>query len=453
MVDLIVLGGGPAGYLAAERAGAAGLSTVLIEKNKIGGVCLNEGCIPSKTLLNSAKIFEHAKHGQAYGVTAENVRLDQPAVIRRKNKVVKKLVAGITATLKSGKTVIMNGTGTILGRENGVIRVGVGDEVVEGKKLLIATGSEAIVPPIPGAKEGLADGTVLTNREILDLETVPESLVVVGGGVIGLEMAGYFQTVGSKVTVIEMLDHIAGNADREISAALQAAFAKQGIVFYLSCQVTGIGNGQVTFKDKGETRQVAADKVLLSVGRRPVTRGIGLENIGVYVERGRIVTDRQGLTNVPDVYAAGDINGTWMLAHAAYREAEVVVNTILGKKDTMRYQAMPSVIYTNPEMAFVGETEETCREKQLPYRKVVLPMNFSGRYMAENEGGTGLIKMLIDSKRDRILGCHLLGSYASEIILAVGFLIEAELTLPEIRELIFPHPTVGEIIREAVFHG
>ncbi|MDW7659142.1 MAG: FAD-dependent oxidoreductase, partial [Bacillota bacterium] len=221
----------------------------------------------------------------------------------------------------------------------------------------------------------------------------------------------------------------------------------------LGSQVTRIEDGLVHFKDSETDKSLPAARVLLSVGRRPVTRDIGLENLGVYTERGRIVTDRQGLTNVPNVYAAGDVNGVWMLAHAAYREAEVVVNTILGQTDTMRYQAMPSVIYTNPEVAFAGETEETCREKLLAFHKVVLPMNFSGRYMAENEGGTGLIKLLVDPDRERILGCHLLGNYASEIILAAGFMIETEMKIKDIKELVFPHPTVGEIIREAIFHS
>ncbi|MEA4889249.1 MAG: dihydrolipoyl dehydrogenase [Clostridiaceae bacterium] len=453
MYDLIVLGGGPGGYLAAERAGAAGLSTLLIEKNKLGGVCLNEGCIPSKTLLNSAKIYDHALHGQKYGVTAEQVKIDQAAVVARKNKVVRNLVAGIKGQLKAGKVTIKEGFGQIVGRENGVVKVSVNDEIFEGSRLLIATGSETVVPPIPGVKEGLADGTVLTNREILDLQEIPATLAVVGGGVIGLEMACYFQTCGSQVTVIEMLDHIAGAADREMSAALQKMFEKQGMVFHLGCQVTGIGNGQVTYTDKGESKQAAAARTLLSVGRRPVTRGYGLENLGVLLERGHIVTDSQGLTNVPGVYAVGDVNGVWMLAHAAYREAEVAINNILGRKDRMRYQAMPSVIYTNPEMSFVGETEESCREKGLNYKKVTLPMNYSGRYMAENEGGEGLIKLLIDKDSERILGCHMIGSYASEIILAAGFLVETEMRLQDIKEFVFPHPTVGEIIREAVFHA
>ncbi len=453
MYDLIVLGGGPGGYLAAERAGQAGLSVLLIEKNKLGGVCLNEGCVPSKTLLNSAKILDYAQHGEKYGVTTENAKLNQEQVIARKDKVVKNLVNGVKFTLKNSKVTVKEGLGKIIGREKGIIQVSLGTEIFEGRNLIIATGSEAVVPPIPGVKEGLADGSVLTNREILDLTTIPQSLVVVGGGVIGLEMACYYHAAGSKVTVIEMLDHIAGAADLELSTLLQSIFAKKGIEFFTSCKVTAVGGGKVTFTDaQGQSQQAEAEKTLLSVGRRPVTQGFGLENIPVLVERGRIITDRQGLTSVPGVYAIGDVNGVYMLAHAAYREAEVAVNTILGKKDIMRYQAMPSVLYTSPEMAFVGETEETCKAKGIVYEKTVLPMNYSGRYMAENEGGEGIIKLLIDPVHQCLIGCHILGSYASEIIMTAGMMIENEMRISDIKEFIFPHPTVCEIIREAIFH-
>lgn len=451
MFDLIILGGGPAGYLAAERAGEAGLSVILIEKGALGGVCLNEGCIPSKTLLNSAKMYAHALHSEKFGVKAEAVTYDQAVVVARKNKVVKTLVSGVRSTLKANNVTLQAGHGRIVDQKNGVIRVSVDDEIIEGRRLLIATGSEAIIPPIPGVREGLESGHVLTNREILDLKKLPESLVVIGGGVVGLEMASYFQTCNTQVTVVEMLDHIAGGADREIGKKMQKAFEKQGITFCLNSTVTQIKPGSVISQADDGTKEIPAEKVLLSVGRRPVVSGIGLENIGVYVERGRIVTDQQGLTNVPDVYAAGDVNGVWMLAHAAYREAEVAVNTMLGKRDTMRYHAMPSVIYSNPEMAYVGETEESCQEKELSYRKIVLPMQFSGRYKAETEAGDGQIKLLIDTERDCILGCHMLGLYVSELILSVGWLIETEMKRDAIKELIFPHPTVGEVIREAIF--
>ncbi|MHB1484676.1 MAG: dihydrolipoyl dehydrogenase [Saccharofermentanales bacterium] len=451
MYDIIILGGGPAGYLAAERAGHGGLNALLIEKRAIGGVCLNEGCIPSKTLLNSAKILDYANHGEKYGVTTTGSSIDQKVVIARKNKVVRNLVSGIKSQLKANHVTVKEGLGEILGRENGIIKVKVGEEVFESPKLLIATGSEAVFPPIPGAKEGLEQGYVMTNREILNLETIPETLVVIGGGVIGMEMASYFNSAGSKVTVVEMLDKIAGPTDREISKILQKNYEKKGITFKLSCKVTGITKDAVEYEENGKKETVGAQAVLMSIGRYAVTKGYGLENLGVFVEKGHIVTDDKGNTNVPGVYAAGDVNGIWMLAHVAHREAEVVINNILGKKDVMRYQAVPSVIYTNPEVGCVGETEETCIQKGIEYKVSSIFMNFSGRYMAENEGGDGICKVIVDPLRNRLIGCHIIGSYASEIILIAGMMIETEMKIEDIKEFIFPHPTVSEIIREAIF--
>ncbi len=451
MFDLIVLGGGPAGYLAAERAGHAGMAVLLIEKRTLGGVCLNEGCVPSKTLLYSAKIFDYTKHGDAYGVKTEGSSIDQKAVIARKNKVVRNLVAGIKSQMKVNHVTVKEGLGVIKGRTGGVVQVSVGEEVFEGKNLLIATGSAAIVPPIPGVREGYEAGYVMTNREILDLEVIPKDLVIVGGGVIGLEMAGYFNSAGSKVTVIEMLDKIAGPTDREISSILQSNCEKKGIGFRLSCKVTAVRDGLVEYEEKGEIKSVAADKVLMSIGRRPVISGFGLENIGVLTQKGHIVVDDKGRTNIPGVFAAGDVNGVWMLAHAAYRESEVIVNNLRGRKDVMRYNAVPSVIYTNPEVGSVGETEESCREKGIEYVRSVIPMNYSGRYMAENDRGDGICKIIADPVHNRIIGCHIIGSYASEIIMSAGMLIESEMKIEDIKEFVFPHPTVCEIIREAIF--
>ena len=454
MYDIIVLGGGPAGYLAAERAGHAGLATLLIEKRFLGGVCLNEGCVPSKALLNSAKILDYAKYSEKYGVITSGAAIDQKAVIARKNKIVKTLVAGIKGQLKENKVTVVNGFGEIIGRADGVITVAVGAEKYQAKRLLIASGSEAIVPPLPGAREGLDSGRVLTNREILDLEVIPESLVVVGGGVIGLEMASYFNSVGAQVTVIEMLDKIAGPTDREISAILQKNYEKKGITFHLKSRVTAISADSVVFEscENADAKQsVPAVKVLLSIGRRAVTAGFGLENLGVYVDKGHIVVDDQGQTNVPGVYAAGDVNGVWMLAHAAYRESEVVINNLIGKKDVMRYNAVPSVIYTNPEVASVGETEESCQAKGMAYKVATISMNYSGRYMAENAGGDGICKVISDPVRKRLIGCHMIGNYASEIITTAALLVESEMKIDDIKEFIFPHPSVAEIIREAIF--
>lgn len=449
--DLIVIGGGPGGYLAAERAGHAGLNTLLIEKRFVGGVCLNEGCVPSKALLYSAKIYDNALHGQKYGVTAENIKLNHEAVITRKSKVVNTLVTGIKGKLKKNKVTLVENVAQIAGKNNEGYEVKAGDNTYTGKRLLIATGSVPVVPPIPGVKEGIEKGTVLTNREILDLKKVPASLVIVGGGVIGMEMASYYNTAGSKVTVIEMLDHIAGYTDREISEILMKNYQKKGVEFKLGAKVTEVKEGAVVYEFGGQSYSVPAEKVLLSIGRRAATEGLGLEKIGVETERGRIKTDERGKTNVPEVYAAGDVNGTSMLAHTAYREAEVCINNILGKKDVMRYNAIPSVIYTNPEVGCVGETEESARQKSIEFETAKLSMMYSGRYVAENEGGDGICKVLIDKKHKKLIGVHMIGNYSSEIIYGAGLMIETEMRVNDIKELVFPHPTVCEILREAIF--
>ena len=449
--DLIVIGGGPAGYLGAIRAASEGLNTLLIEGRRVGGVCLNEGCIPSKTLLYSAKMYDNARFSEKYGVVSEKVTLDHSKVISRKNKVVKTLVTGVKAQLKKNKVTVVEGIGVIAGRDSEGYEVRVSGESYVGKKLLIATGSVPIIPPIPGVKEGLEKGWVLTNREILDLKEIPEKLVIVGGGVIGLEMASYFNSAGSKVTIIEMLDHIAGNNDREISNLLMKNYEKKGITFKLSAKVTELKEGTVVYETNGQSYSVEADKVLMSVGRRAATQDIGLKNIGVETERGAIKTDLRGQTNVPGVYAAGDVNGRSMLAHTAYREAEVCINNIIGKKDIMRYNAIPYVIYTNPEVAGVGETEESAKEKGMEVEVANVSMRYSGRYLAENEGGDGICKILVEKKTRRLVGVHMIANYASEIIYGAAAMIEMEMRVDDIKEIVFPHPTVSEIIREGVF--
>jgi len=450
--DLIVIGGGPAGYLGAERAGAAGLKTLVIEKREFGGVCLNEGCVPSKTFLNSAKVADYANHAASYGVTVKGgATVDQKFVVERKNGVVKMLVSGVKAGLKKHKVTIKNAEAYIEGKSADGFTVKAGEETFVGKRLLIATGSSAVVPPIPGLKENLDAGVVLTNREILDLTEIPKDLVVIGGGVIGLEMASYFSSVGSKVTVVEMLDKIAGPTEKEVSAILQKRLEKKGVIFNLGCKVVGIEKDGVLFERDGKQEKVHADKILLSIGRRAVTQGFGLENIGVNLERGSIVTDDQMKTNVANVYAAGDVNGKIMLAHTAYREAEVAVNTMLGKHDRMRYNVIPSVIYTNPEVGSVGETEESAKQKGLKVKTVSIPMTYSGRYIAENTELDGICKLVVNQTTNTLIGAHIIGSYAGEFIVAVSAMIDLEVDIENIKKLVFPHPTVCEIVREAIW--
>ena len=449
--DLIVLGGGPGGYLAAERAAAAGLKVLLFEKNALGGVCLNEGCIPTKILLNSAKTYQHALHSALYGVTCGDVTLDQAAVIARKNKVVRSLVAGVKAKMRAHGVTVVMAEAVITGKDSDGILLRANGKAYAGKHLIIATGSSAAIPPIPGIRENLGD-FVLTSREILDLTQIPKRLAVIGGGVIGLEMAAYFANAGSEVTVVEMLDRIAGATDREISRLLQAELTGQGIRFLTGHQCLSIQPGAVLVADTdGNPISVPADKVLLSIGRRPNCDGIGLDTIGVAYDRSGIKTDLMCRTNVADVFAVGDVNGHHMLAHTAYREAEVAVNNILGKPDTMRYHANPSVIYTMPEVASVGRTEEELQAKGIDYEVRKLPMVYSGRFVAETEGADGLCKILIDKKRRNILGVHLIGTYSGEIIWGAAEMIELQMRVTDARQIIFPHPTVSEIIRETLW--
>lgn len=450
--DLVVIGGGPAGYLAAERAGHAGLKTLVIEKREFGGVCLNEGCVPSKTFLNSAKVADYANEAAVFGVKLEGKPVvDQKFVVERKNKVVKMLVSGIKGQLAANKVVTKKAEAYIGGKDGEGYIVRAGEEKFCAKRLLIATGSAPVVPPITGLKEGIESGLVLTNREVLDLTEIPEKFVIIGGGVIGLEMASYFSSVGSKVTVVEMLDKIAGPTEKEISKILQKAMERKGVTFDLGCKVTAVEKDGVVFERNGKTEKVAADKILLSIGRRAVTKDLGLENIGVNLERGAIVTDDTMRTNVANVYAAGDVNGKIMLAHTAYREAEVAVNNMLGKKDRMRYNVIPSVIYTHPEAATVGETEESAKAKGLDVKTVSIPMTYSGRYVAENTELDGVCKIVVNKATNTLIGAHIIGSYAGEFIVSVSELIDLEVDIENIKKLVFPHPTVCEIVREAVF--
>ncbi len=449
--DLLVLGGGPGGYLAAERAAHEGMKTLLVEKRAVGGVCLNEGCIPTKAFLNSAKIFRHALEGAPFGVSAPGIALDHGRVVEHKDKVVASLVSGVEATLKAKGVRLLRGEGRLLPRKEGLFALEAGGEAFSAARLVVATGSEPVILPLPGVREGLDSGFVMTSREILALRELPGELVVIGGGVVGLEMACYFASAGVKVTVIEMLDKIAGSTDRDFCTRLMRRYRKLGMDFRLGCRVLSVGKGSVTFEEKGETKTVGADRVLLSIGRRPASAGIGLEAAGIATERGAVLVDDRMRTSAAGAYAVGDVTGKVMLAHAAYREAEVAVNHMAGRQDRMRFEAVPWVIYTDPEIASVGDSEEAAKAKGMDVRSVTLSMNLSGRYLAENERGDGQCKVVVENGTDRVVGVHLMGSYASEIIWGAAMMVETELPVRTLREIVFPHPTVSEILKEALF--
>ena len=449
--QVAIIGGGPAGYTAAEAAGKAGLSVVLFEKQSLGGVCLNEGCIPTKTLLYSAKTYDGARHAAKYAVNVPEVSFDLPKIIARKQKVVRKLVLGVKSKLTAHNVTIVSGGATILDKNH----VQCGEEVYECENLLLCTGSETFIPPISGVDAV----PYWTHREALDNKELPASLAIIGGGVIGMEFASFFNSLGVQVTVIEMLDEILGGMDKELSALLRAEYAKRGIKFMLNTKVVSVGqDGQdsdsplicVNYENADGPGSVVASKLLMSVGRRPVTKGFGLENLNLEkTGRGSICVDTHMQSSVPGVYVCGDLTGFSLLAHTAVREAEVAVNTIINKEDAMSYRAIPGVVYTNPEIAGVGETEESLQKKSIPYRAVKLPMAYSGRFVAENEGVNGVCKLLL-ADDDTILGAYVLGNPASEIITLAGMAIELKLTAGEWKKIIFPHPTVGEIFKEAL---
>lgn len=449
--QVAIIGGGPAGYTAAEAAGKAGLSVVLFEKQNLGGVCLNEGCIPTKTLLYSAKTYDGARHASKYAVNVPEASFDLPKIIARKQKVVRKLVLGVKGKLTAHNVVLVSGEATVIDKNH----VQCGEETYECDNLLLCTGSETFIPGIPGVN------TVpyWTHRDALDSKELPASLAIIGGGVIGMEFASFFNSLGVQVTVIEMLDEILGGMDKELSAMLRAEYAKRGINFMLSAKVVSVAEAsvedgqpqiQVNYETAEGAGSMVAAKLLMSVGRRPVTKGLGLENLNLAkTERGNICVNEQMQTSVPGVYACGDLTGFSLLAHTAVREAEVAIHTITGKKDAMSYRAIPGVVYTNPEIAGVGETEESLQKKGATYRTVKLPMAYSGRFVAENEGVNGVCKLLLAGD-DTVLGAHVLGNPASEIITLAGMAIELKLTAGEWKKIVFPHPTVGEIFKEAL---
>ncbi len=444
--DVAIIGGGPAGYTAAEKAAKGGLSTVLFEKNALGGVCLNEGCVPTKTLLYSAKTYDQIKHASKYAVSAENPSFDYPKIIARKNKVVKKLTAGIRMKMKESGVEVITGEAMIQGEtDEGNILIQCAEQVYEAKNLLVCTGSESVIPPIPGVNET----EYWTSREALQSKELPASLIIIGGGVIGMEFASFFNSMGTEVQVVEMLDKILGPMDKELSDMLQAEYAKRGVKFYLGHKVTGIHGQEVTVEKDGESFTLHGEKVLLSVGRRPVTKGFGLETLALEPYRNGIKVNEYMQTSLPNVYACGDITAFSLLAHTAVSEAEVAIDHILGKARAMSYKAIPGVVYTNPEIAGVGKTEEELQASGTPYQVKKIPMAFSGRFVAENEMGNGVCKLIL-AEDGTLIGAHLLGNPASELIVIAGMAIEKGMKAEEIKSFVFPHPTVGEIIKEAL---
>ena len=444
--DVAIIGSGPAGNNAAEKTARHGLKTILFEKNSLGGVCLNEGCIPTKTLLYSAKVLDTVRSAGKYGIGVETEpTFDLKKIQVRKTKTIRKLAAGVKQRLSAVDVTVVQGMASIVGEKDNLIEIACGEETYFCKNLLICTGSETFVPPI----KGLNEVEFWTSREALGQNDLPATLTVIGGGVIGMEFASFFNSLGVKVTVVEMLPEILGNMDKETSAMLRADYTKKGVDFYMNAKVVEVTAEYVVLEKENETVRIPSEKILLSVGRKALTSDLGLENLSIEFSSRGIPTNEYMQTNHPQVYACGDVNGKSLLAHTASREAAVAVNHILGIEDKMSYDAIPGVVYTNPEVAGVGKTEEELTATGIAFRVLKLPMAFSGRFVAENELGNGLCKILVNEK-DQIIGCHLIGNPASELIVIAGTAMEEKMTLDSFRKIVFPHPTVGEIFHETL---
>ncbi len=369
-----------------------------------------------------------------------------------KDRVVASLIRGVAAQMKAAGVAVVSARAALQGRNpDGTFAVSAGGQEFTARFVLLCTGSQAAIPPIPGIREALQSGFAVTSRELLERTEAPARLVVIGGGVIGLEMASYFRSAGSQVTVVEMLEEIGGGIDGDMAAVLRKNYEKAGVVFHTGARVESLENGRVLAACKEGPQALEADCVLVCTGRRPALEGAGLETVGVLTQDGRIPADEYGRTNIPGLYAAGDVLGRYMLAHAAYREGEVCVSHMLGKEDAMSYRAIPSVIYTSPEAAAVGLTERQAAEQGRAVKVRRLPLAYSGRYVAENGMGDGFCKLLTDPQTHTLLGGQMVGPYASECITAVTALIDKDVTAEEARKIVFPHPTVCEVFRECLF--
>jgi len=444
--DVIVLGGGPGGYVAAIKAAQLNLKVALIEKEVVGGICLNHGCIPTKTLLKNAKVYKTVKHALDYGVVIDgNIAFDWSLMLKRKNIVVKKLTMGVAGLLKKNGVEIISGLGKVLSAN----QVEVNGEVLETKDLILATGASPIMPPIPGLKEAYEKKIAVTSREMLQIEDAPKTLAIIGGGVIGVEFATIFSSLGSKVTIIEKLDGILPMMDDDVRNAYTKTLKKDGIEIFVNAEVKAVKDHEVTYLLDGKEVKVNADTILVSVGMRPNSNG--LEALNLKMNRSAIDTNEYMQTSIPNVYAIGDINGKYMLAHVASAEGLVAAQHIAGMPASMRYDRIPNAVYGSPEIATVGMTEKEVKEKGIAYKVSTFPLMASGKAMADNEKD-GFVKLIVSEKYKEILGAHIFSYNASDLIAELGVTMELEGTAHEIAHTIHPHPTLSEIIMEAA-HG
>ncbi|HPT82402.1 MAG TPA: dihydrolipoyl dehydrogenase [Limnochordia bacterium] len=439
---IAILGGGPGGYVAAIRAAQLGANTVLIEAGELGGVCLNQGCIPTKTLLKSARIYHDILNSEAFGVRVEGrVSPDWAAMQQRKDGVVSQLNSGVQGLLKQNGVEVVRGWGEVLDPHT----IQVSGEKISAEHLIIATGSSPAVLPIPGLQEALHSGNAVTSTGALKLKEIPARLIVVGGGVVGMEFAALFNALGSQVTVLEKFT-VLGSLDADLQRYMQRLLQKKGVEIYNGADIQRFEGSQVVAEIKGESRVFSGDVVLVSLGRRPNLNAVS--KLGLELERGAIRTNERLETSIPGVYAIGDVNGKQMLAHAASAEGLVAVENILGGSAAIDYDKVPACIYTFPEVAMVGLTEQEALRRGHEVVVGTFPLAANGKALAEGEA-EGLIKIVADQKYGEVLGVHIVAAHATDLISEAVLALELEATVHELAKAIHPHPTFSEAVMEA----
>ncbi len=443
--EIGIIGGGPGGYVAAIKAAQKGAKVILFEKEKLGGTCVNWGCVPTKSLLKTASVIKDIQNAELFGITGiekEKITIDFSKVVSRKTGIVESLVKGIEGLLKIGKVELVREWASV--KEPGLVVTQTG-RTVKCSKIILATGSEALLPPIQGLQEAVKEGFAITNKEALDMVEPPGTIGIVGGGVIGVELAMAYAAMGAKVHVYEAMDKILPPIDSDISNVVQKKMLAQGIEIKVGAKVERINPKGVEFTVSGKSSSENLDKLIIAVGRSPNIKG--LESLGI-VEKNRIPVNSRLETSLNGVYAIGDCNGTYQLAHVASAEGICAVRNAMGEDIKMNYSTVPVCIYTMPEIASVGITEENAKSRGIEYKVGKFPLAFNSKAKIEGEPD-GFVKVLADPRYENILGIHLVGKSVSEMVFGIGVAIGAELTIEDITNTIFPHPSISESIVEA----